>query len=81
MQRRALFTDRVASSIAAYSTFNCAYLHCPSEWGIGVISGLAMAVRLGTNWSMLAARAGSIQGPLPGYKASLRKCWRQRSSE
>jgi cytochrome bd ubiquinol oxidase subunit I len=39
------------------------------SFGMGVVSGIVMAFQFGTNWSVLAQRAGSIQGPLLGYEA------------
>jgi len=38
-------------------------------FGMGVVSGIVMAFQFGTNWSELAHRMGSIQGPLLGYEA------------
>src|ERR1700741_3108215 len=38
------------------------------SFGIGVFSGIVMAFQFGTNWSVLAERTGSIQGPLLGYE-------------
>src|SRR5512132_2567112 len=38
------------------------------SFGMGVVSGIVMAFQFGTNWSVLSARTGSIQGPLPGYE-------------
>jgi cytochrome bd ubiquinol oxidase subunit I len=38
------------------------------SFGMGVVSGIVMAFQFGTNWSVLAERAGSIQGPLLGYE-------------
>jgi cytochrome d ubiquinol oxidase subunit I len=35
---------------------------------MGVVSGIVMAFQFGTNWSVLAEKAGSIQGPLLGYE-------------
>jgi cytochrome d ubiquinol oxidase subunit I len=37
-------------------------------FAMGVVSGIVMAFQFGTNWSVLAERAGSIQGPLLGYE-------------
>jgi cytochrome d ubiquinol oxidase subunit I len=34
----------------------------------GVVSGIVMAFQFGANWSVLAERTGSIQGPLLGYE-------------
>ena len=34
------------------------------SFGMGVVSGIVMAFQFGTNWSVLAERTGSIQGPL-----------------
>src|SRR5262249_2888238 len=39
------------------------------SFGMGVVSGIVMGFQLGTNWSVLAERTGSIQGPLLGYEA------------
>lgn len=39
------------------------------SFGMGVVSGIVMAFQFGTNWSVLAERMGSIQGPLLGYEA------------
>src|SRR5438552_2918533 len=36
------------------------------SFGMGVVSGIVMAFQFCTNWSMLAGRTGSIQGPLLG---------------
>jgi len=38
-------------------------------FGLGVVSGIVMAFQFGTNWSVLAQKTGSIQGPLLGYEA------------
>jgi cytochrome d ubiquinol oxidase subunit I len=38
-------------------------------FGLGVVSGIVMAFQFGTNWSELARRTGSIQGPLLGYES------------
>ncbi len=38
-------------------------------FGMGVVTGIIMALQFGTNWSVLADRGGSIQGPLLGYEA------------
>lgn len=38
------------------------------SFGMGVVSGIVMAFQFGTNWSVLADRTGSIQGPLLGYE-------------
>lgn len=38
------------------------------SFAIGVVSGIVMAFQFGTNWSVLAAKAGPIQGPLLGYE-------------
>jgi cytochrome d ubiquinol oxidase subunit I len=38
------------------------------SFGIGVVTGIVMAFQFGTNWSVLAQKAGSIQGPLLGYE-------------
>src|SRR4029079_3808090 len=39
------------------------------SFGLGVVTGIVMAFQFGTNWSVLAQRTGSIQGPLRGYEA------------
>ncbi|MEA3411129.1 MAG: cytochrome ubiquinol oxidase subunit I [Pseudomonadota bacterium] len=39
------------------------------SFAMGVVTGIIMAVQFGTNWSVLAERAGAIQGPLLGYEA------------
>ncbi len=39
------------------------------SFGMGVVSGIVMAFQFGTNWSVLAAKGGAIQGPLLGYEA------------
>lgn len=38
-------------------------------FGMGVVSGIVMAFQFGTNWSVLAERAGSVQGVLLGYES------------
>lgn len=38
------------------------------SFGLGVVTGIVMAFQFGTNWGVLAERAGSIQGPLLGYE-------------
>jgi cytochrome d ubiquinol oxidase subunit I len=38
------------------------------SFGMGVVSGIVMAFQFGTNWSVLAQKTGSIQGPLLGYE-------------
>ena len=38
------------------------------SFGMGVVSGIVMAFQFGTNWSVMAERTGSIQGPLLGYE-------------
>jgi cytochrome d ubiquinol oxidase subunit I len=38
------------------------------SFGMGVVTGIVMAFQFGTNWSVLAEKAGSIQGPLLGYE-------------
>ncbi len=38
------------------------------SFGMGVVTGIVMAFQFGTNWSVLAVKAGSIQGPLLGYE-------------
>src|SRR5271166_6638154 len=38
------------------------------SFGMGVVSGIVMAFQFGTNWSVLAERTGSIQGPRLGYE-------------
>jgi cytochrome d ubiquinol oxidase subunit I len=32
-------------------------------FGLGVVSGVVMAVQFGTNWSVLSRMSGPIQGP------------------
>ena len=39
------------------------------SFGMGVVTGIVMAFQFGTNWSVLAERTGSVQGPLLGYEA------------
>jgi cytochrome d ubiquinol oxidase subunit I len=39
------------------------------SFGMGVVTGIVMAFQFGTNWSVLAEKMGSIQGPLLGYEA------------
>jgi cytochrome bd ubiquinol oxidase subunit I len=39
------------------------------SFGMGVVSEIVMAFQFGTNWSVLAERAGPIQGPLLGYES------------
>ncbi|MFO1154666.1 MAG: cytochrome ubiquinol oxidase subunit I [Rhodospirillales bacterium] len=39
------------------------------SFGMGVVSGIVMAFQFGTNWSVLSAWTGAIQGPLLGYEA------------
>ncbi|WP_291993996.1 cytochrome ubiquinol oxidase subunit I [Candidatus Accumulibacter sp. ACC003] len=38
------------------------------SFGMGVVTGIVMAFQFGTNWSVLAAKTGAIQGPLLGYE-------------
>jgi len=38
-------------------------------FGMGVVSGIVMAFQFGTNWSVLSAVTGPIQGPLLAYEA------------
>jgi cytochrome bd ubiquinol oxidase subunit I len=38
------------------------------SFGMGVVTGIVMAFQFGTNWSVLAQKAGSIQGPLLSYE-------------
>jgi len=38
------------------------------SFGMGVVTGIVMAFQFGTNWSGLAQKTGSIQGPLLGYE-------------
>ncbi|MEO8123354.1 MAG: cytochrome ubiquinol oxidase subunit I, partial [Burkholderiales bacterium] len=38
------------------------------SFGMGVVTGIVMAFQFGTNWGVLAARTGPIQGPLLGYE-------------
>ena len=37
-------------------------------FGLGVVSGIAMAFQFGTNWSELSRASGPIQGPLLAYE-------------
>ena len=37
-------------------------------FGLGVVSGIVMAFRFGTNWSVLSRMSGPIQGPLLVYE-------------
>jgi cytochrome bd ubiquinol oxidase subunit I len=37
-------------------------------FGLGVVSGIVMAFQFGTNWSVMAARSGPIQGVLLSYE-------------
>ena len=39
------------------------------SFAMGVVSGIVMAFQFGTNWSVLSARTGAIQGPLLGYES------------
>lgn len=39
------------------------------SFGMGVVTGIVMAFQFGTNWSVMAEKTGSIQGPLLGYEA------------
>ncbi len=39
------------------------------SFGMGVVTGVVMAFQFGTNWSVLAEKTGSIQGPLLGYES------------
>jgi cytochrome d ubiquinol oxidase subunit I len=39
------------------------------SFGMGVVTGIVMAFQFGTNWSVLAEKTGSVQGPLLGYEA------------
>jgi len=38
------------------------------SFGMGVVTGIVMAFQFGTNWGVLAAKSGAIQGPLLGYE-------------
>src|SRR5271170_5653598 len=38
------------------------------SFGTVAVAGIVMAFQFGTNWSVLAERTGSIQGPLLGYE-------------
>src|SRR3954467_5328037 len=38
------------------------------SFGMGVVTGIVMALQFGTNWSVLSERTGAIQGPLLGYE-------------
>src|SRR5580700_10756437 len=37
-------------------------------FGLGVVSGVVMALEFGTNWSELSRMSGPIQGPLLSYE-------------
>ena len=39
------------------------------SFGMGVASGIVMALQFGTNWSVLSEKTGPIQGPLLGYES------------
>lgn len=39
------------------------------SFGMGVVSGIVMAFQIGSNWSVLSERTGSIMGPLLGYES------------
>src|SRR5262249_18855521 len=39
------------------------------SFGMGVVTGIVMVFQFVTNWSALAQKTGSIQGPLVGYVA------------
>ncbi|WP_158969318.1 cytochrome ubiquinol oxidase subunit I [Chachezhania sediminis] len=39
------------------------------SFAMGVVTGIVMAFQFGTNWSVLAEKTGSIQGPLLGYES------------
>src|SRR5277367_5180819 len=39
------------------------------SFGMGVVTGIVMAFKFGTNWGVLAEKTGAIQGPLLGYEA------------
>lgn len=38
-------------------------------FGLGVVTGIVMAFRFGTNWSELSLQTGPVQGPLLGYES------------
>src|SRR6185295_636817 len=38
------------------------------SFAMGVVTGVVMAFQFGTNWSVMAEKTGSIQGPLLGYE-------------
>ncbi len=38
------------------------------SFGMGVVTGVVMSYQFGTNWSVFAARTGSVIGPLLGYE-------------
>jgi cytochrome bd ubiquinol oxidase subunit I len=38
------------------------------SFGMGVVSGVVMSYQFGTNWSVFAAKTGSVIGPLLGYE-------------
>src|SRR5947209_6225699 len=57
---------------ARLATGNAFYRRVFDFWlkvGMGVVTGIVMAFQFGTNWSVLAQKGGSIQGPLLGYEA------------
>src|SRR3546814_12399699 len=37
-------------------------------FGMGVVSGIVMSYKFGTNWSVFSDKAGQIVGPLMGYQ-------------
>src|SRR5271166_3486070 len=39
------------------------------SFGMGVVTGVVIAFQFGTNWGLLSARMGAIQGPLLGYES------------
>jgi len=59
------------------ATGNGVYLRVSNFWirifgiafGMGVVTGIVMPFRFGTNWSGLSDAAGNIIGPLMGYEA------------
>jgi cytochrome d ubiquinol oxidase subunit I len=49
-------------------------------FGLGVVSGIVMAFKFGTNWSVLARMSGPIQGPLLSYETFTPSPWKRASS-
>src|SRR5262245_29769124 len=59
---------RLATGKAIYRRFDFWLKVFALSFGMGVVTGIVMAFQFGTNWSVLAQRTGSIQGPLLGYE-------------